>query len=337
MNKPNATSADVARLAGVSQSTVSRSFDSSSRISERTRQKVFAAADELGYQVNKAAQTMIRKRSDLVGLVTAGLGDPFRSEFLHSLVLEVQNNGLRPMVIDVSDKNTIDAQLQSLVQYQLSGVIITSGTPNEAVAKAFIKRGTPVILVNRTDFSNEADIVNLDNRQAGALAAEALMKAGKNRLQVVRSKEASYSSLTRARGFLDALSPHAEQGMISVEETFCEIGNYDGGAQYAIDMLASDHYPDGIFFCMDYIACGFLDVLKQDNRVLVPADIAVIGCDDISISSYKSYNLTTVRQSPHKMAEAAVNALQTRLKQPNTLPTQHNVSVELVYRGTLFN
>ncbi|OMH38063.1 LacI family DNA-binding transcriptional regulator [Motiliproteus sp. MSK22-1] len=74
MNKHNATSADVAILAGVSQSTVSRSFDPSSRISEKTRQRVFEAAKELGYQVNKAAQTMIKKRSDLV----AGLTDPFR-------------------------------------------------------------------------------------------------------------------------------------------------------------------------------------------------------------------------------------------------------------------
>ena len=335
MHKPNATSADVARLAGVSQSTVSRSFDPSSRISEKTRQKVFAAADELGYQVNKAAQTMIRKRSDLVGLVTAGLGDPFRSEFLHSLVLEVQNNGLRPMVIDVSDKHTIDIQLQSLVQYQLSGVIITSGTPNEAVAKAFIKRGTPVILVNRADYSSEADIVNLDNTQAGVLAAEALIKTGKSRLQVVRSRVSSYSSATRAKGFLDALSPYVERGVLSVDEAFCDSGNYDGGTQYATDMLASAHYPDGIFFCMDCIACGFLDELKQDRRLATPTDIAVIGCDDISIAGYKSYNLTTVRQSSQKMAEAAVSALQTRLKQPNTAPTQHNVSVELVYRGTL--
>ncbi|MBJ7536187.1 LacI family DNA-binding transcriptional regulator [Marinomonas transparens] len=335
MDKPSVTSADVARLAGVSQSTVSRSFDSSSRISDGTRQKVFAAADELGYQVNKAAQTMIKKRSDLVGLVTAGLADPFRSEFLNSLVLEIQNNGLRPMVIDVSDTHTIDVQLQSLIQYQLSGVIITSGTPSEAVAKTFIKRGTPVVLVNRADHSSEADIVNLDNEKAGALAAEALMKAGKRKLMVVRSKVASYSSVKRTKGFLDKLSPFVKQGSISLEEAFCETGNYHGGAQFGADLLASKHYPDGVFFCMDCIACGFLDALKQSNTLAVPTDIAVIGCDDISIARYQSYDLTTVRQSPQKMAAAAVSALQKRLKQPNTKPIQQKVSVELVFRGTL--
>ena len=87
MNKRNATSADVAALAGVSQSTVSRSFDPNSRISQGTRERVFAAAKTLDYQVNKAAQTMIRQRSDLVGLVTADLSDPFRSEFLHGLII----------------------------------------------------------------------------------------------------------------------------------------------------------------------------------------------------------------------------------------------------------
>ncbi|UTV99709.1 LacI family DNA-binding transcriptional regulator [Marinomonas rhizomae] len=335
MNKRNATSADVAILAGVSQSTVSRSFDSNSRISEATRQRVFAAAEQLGYQINKAAQTMIKQRSDLVGLVTAGLEDPFRSEFLHKLIAEVQNSGLRPMVMDVSNRQTIDEELHGLIQYQLSGVIITSGTPSESIGKAFIKYGIPVVLINRTEHSDEADIVNLDNESAGAMAAEAFMKSGKTNLIVVRAKTPSFSSVMRAKGFLNYLASHVSNDEIQAKEVLCESGNYDGGYQVAKEILASAYKPDGVFFCMDHIACGFLDAAKQLITTKDMEDIGVIGCDDIALARFKAYDLTTVRQPSDEIAKAALQTLLNRLKHPTSVPTKQAISAELVYRSTL--
>lgn len=335
MNKRNATSADVAILAGVSQSTVSRSFDPNSRISESTRQRVFAAAEQLGYQVNKAAQTMIKQRSDLVGLVTAGLEDPFRSEFLHKLIIEVQNCGLRPMVMDVSNRQTIDEDLQGLIQYQLSGVIITSGTPSENIGKAFIKHGTPVVLVNRTEHSDEADIVNLDNENAGAMAAEAFLKSGKTNLVVVRAKSPSFSSVMRAKGFLNYLHPYLDKGIVQASEVFCEAGNYESGYQIATQILALKNRPDGLFFCMDHIACGFLDAAKKQLSTSDLLSIGVIGCDDVALASYKSYDLTTLRQPSTTMAKAVMQTLLNRLKLPSSPPSKQAIAAKLIYRSTL--
>ena len=335
MTKRNATSADVAILAGVSQSTVSRSFDPDSRISGATRQRVFAAAEQLGYQINKAAQTMIKKRSDLVGLVTAGLEDPFRSEFLHKLIVEVQNCGLRPMVMDVSNQQTIDEELHGLIQYQLSGVIITSGTPSENIGKAFIKHGIPVVLVNRTEHSDEADIVNLDNEGAGAIAAEAFIKSGKTNLVVVRAKKPSFSSVMRAKGFLNYLAPHINNDEIQVTEVLCKTGNYDSGYQIADKILTSQHKPDGVFFCMDHIACGFLDAAKQLITAKEMQSIGVIGCDDIALARFKAYDLTTVKQPSTEIAKAAVQTLLNRLKYPSSAPSKQSIPAELIYRSTL--
>ncbi|NQZ32708.1 MAG: LacI family DNA-binding transcriptional regulator [Oceanospirillaceae bacterium] len=332
MNKANATSADVAQLAGVSQSTVSRSYDPNSRISKSTRQKVFAAAEKLHYQVNKAAQTMINKRSDLVGLVTAGLGDPFRSEFLNSLVLAVQEKGLRPMIIDVTDEQMLDQQLQTLLQYQLSGVIITSGTPSEAVANAFIARGTPVVLVNRADHSSEADIINFDNEAAGRLAAQEFVAAGKHKVMVVRSKVSSYSSVMRSNGFKGALLEPMRDSSIQVEERFCELGDYDSGIIFGKELIASGGMPDGIFFCMDYIACGFIDAIKHSGVYSIPRDVAIIGCDDITIARYQAYALTTIRQSAKEMASSAVSALQARLDHPSAPPIQQKIGAAVIFR-----
>lgn len=335
MIKNHATSADVAALAGVSQSTVSRSFDPNSRISEATRQRVFEAAEQLGYQINKAAQTMIKKRSDLVGLVTAGLEDPFRSEFLHKLIIEVQNCGLRPMVMDVSDRETIDEELNGLIQYQLSGVIITSGTPSENIGKAFIKRGTPVVLVNRTEHSNEADIVNLDNEQAGAMAAAAFIRSNKTRLVVVRAKTPSFSSVMRAKGFLGYLKPYIETEQVKATEVFCGTGDYEGGQQVAKQILASEHRADGLFFCMDHIAFGFIDAAKQQLSKSEFQAIGIVGCDDVQLARYQSYDLTTVRQPTTDMAKASVRTLLNRLEQPSSAPKKQTIAAEFVYRSTL--
>ncbi|WP_394180382.1 LacI family DNA-binding transcriptional regulator [Marinomonas posidonica] len=335
MTKHTATSADVAALAGVSQSTVSRSFDSNSRISVATRQRVFAAAEQLGYQINKAAQTMIKKRSDLVGLVTAGLEDPFRSEFLHKLIIEVQNSGLRPMVMDVSNRETIDEDLHSLMQYQLSGVIITSGTPSEKIGKAFIKHGTPVVLVNRTEHSDDADIVNLDNATAGEMAAKALIKAGKKQLIVVRAKNPSFSSIMRVKGFLNHLQPYLQNGQIHANEVFCDTGNYDGGYHVAEQILNATNPADGLFFCMDHIACGFLDAAKKRLSTSELMSIGIIGCDDVALARYQSYDLTTIRQPAADMAKASVQTLLNRLKYPSSALKKQTITAELIYRSTL--
>jgi DNA-binding LacI/PurR family transcriptional regulator len=335
MNKRNATSADVAILAGVSQSTVSRSFDPNSRISVATRQRVFTAAEQLGYQINKAAQTMIKKRSDLVGLVTAGLEDPFRSEFLHKLIIEIQNSGLRPMVMDVSNRETIDEDLHGLMQYQLSGVIITSGTPSENIGKAFIKYGTPVVLVNRTEHSDDADIVNLDNEMAGTMAAQALIQAGKKHLVVVRAKNPSFSSVMRAKGFLNHLQPYLQSGQIQANEVFCNTGNYDGGYQVAEQILNATKPADGLFFCMDHIACGFLDAAKKRLSTSELLSIGIIGCDDVALARYQSYDLTTIRQPSTEMAKASVQTLLNRLKYPSSALKKQTITAELIYRSTL--
>lgn len=338
MNKRQATSADVAALAGVSQSTVSRSFDENSRISAATRHRVFAAAKELGYQINKAAQTMIKQRSDLVGLVTAGLEDPFRSEFLNQLVIEVQKQGFRPMVIDVTQTQGIDNSLQALMQYQLSGVIITSGSPSESIVQEFVSRSVPVILVNRADQESDlsgVDIVNIDNIKGGELAAEALIGSGCKKVMVVRAKASSYSSLMRTRGFIQAVSSHSAVKTLSVTEVECETGDYEGGYQLARQLLAEQIMPDGIFFCMDHIACGFMDAARKEFQLSIPQDMSLIGFDDIRLSSYQSYALTTIKQCPKLVSKAVVDSLVKRLEKPTTSAMYQVVPVEFVSRETL--
>lgn len=140
------TSADVAREAGVARSTVSRCLSGDSRISEATRIRVVETAERLGYQINKIARSMNTRKSDLIGLVTSGLFDPFRVEFLHHLIAAIQRIGCRPLVIDVSDPERMASSMLHLLQYQIAGVIVTSGSPPPEIGQNFLRRNVPVVL-----------------------------------------------------------------------------------------------------------------------------------------------------------------------------------------------
>ena len=239
------------------------------------------------------------------------------------------------MVIDVSDPETIDSSIQSLFQYQVSGIIVTSCTPSETVATEFLKRGVPVTLVNRADSFGNADIVNIDNLSGGQLAAQSLLKNGCKHLAVVRASQNSFSSVVRTQGFIDYLSQHAQSNEIQVEEIHCVSGDYDGGYQIASALLERPERPDGVFFCMDNIACGFVDAVRNQYGLSIPSDIAVIGFDDIQIASYQAYNLTTIRQCPKTVAEQAIESLLRRLEEPEAPAQTYTIPVETIYRHTL--
>ena len=120
---------DVARLAGVSRSAVSRTFTPGASVSEKTRQKVLNAAEALGYQVNIIARTMITGSSNFIGIVTAGFDNPFRSKLLAPLVHQLALNGFMPLLMNADDPQQLAPSLKQLLSYHVAGVIITSGAP----------------------------------------------------------------------------------------------------------------------------------------------------------------------------------------------------------------
>ncbi len=117
---------DVARLAGVSRSAVSRTFTPGASVSEKTRQKVLSAAEALGYQVNIIARTMITGSSNFIGIVTAGFDNPFRSKLLAPLVHQLALNGFMPLLMNADDPQQLAPSLKQLLSYHVAGVIITS-------------------------------------------------------------------------------------------------------------------------------------------------------------------------------------------------------------------
>ncbi|WP_020593392.1 LacI family DNA-binding transcriptional regulator [Kiloniella laminariae] len=339
MNHKNITSADVARMAGVSRSTVSRCFKADSRISKKTRERVIEIADQLGYQVNKIARSMITRQSDLVGLVSAGLHDPFAVVLVNQLIQKLQKMGLYPILLDASNTAQLELSIKKLAQYQVRSIIITSGSPSSSIGAEFIRLNVPVILLNRAGQLDAAHLINCDNKTGSTLAAKTLLDAGHRRLGFVNSNNSTYSGNSRGAFFEQALALKLASGEISLQSISCRSSDYKGGFQAALDLFPNPNSfyrnlsPTGIYCANDNIALGFMDALRYELGLRIPEDLSIIGFDDIPLAGQPAYRLTTLRQCPAAIAEATVKCIQGIPS--STDPLRISIPVELITRQSV--
>ncbi len=147
--KPSVTAQDVARRAGVSRAVVSRALSNNGSISPDARARVLRAAEELGYQVNFLAQGLNRQRSHLIGVIVSRISDPFRSTLLDALLNEIQRQGFQALVSEIHSEQDLAQTLRRFAQFRVSGVIVTSGQPPEALVNECVQQHIPVVGINR--------------------------------------------------------------------------------------------------------------------------------------------------------------------------------------------
>lgn len=333
--KTSVTSVDVAELAGVSRSAVSRTFTPGASVAPETREKVLAAAQSLGYQVNILARSMIQGQSNLVGVVITGFQDPFRVSLLGEISRVLSEHAMVPLLMNVEDPDGLSDLMRILLSYQIAGVIMTSGAPPSAVAKEYLQRQVAVVMINRERDLKGVDVINSDNKNGGEMAAQALIEGGAKRLAFVNTKSSTFSGIARGRAFHDFLATSAAGRKCSVRDFLTDSKGYDAGKDAARALLAMPkNRPDGVFCATDLIACGFLDAARTEFKLRVPEDIQVIGFDDIVMAGLDGYALTTIRQDVSGLAQHAVKSLLERMKRFSTPGRLKEVPVTLVRRAS---
>jgi DNA-binding LacI/PurR family transcriptional regulator len=333
--KTSVTSVDVAMLAGVSRSAVSRTFTPGASVSPETREKVMAAATELGYQVNILARSMIQGQSNMVGVVISGFHDPFRVALLGEVSRQLAEHGMVPLLMNVEDPDGLSDLLRNLLSYQISGVIMTSGSPPSAVAQEYLRREVAVVMINRDRDLRGVDVINCDNQSGGILAAQALLDGGARKLAFVNVQSSTFSGIARGKAFHDYLANAPKARSISTQTYLSQSSGYQAGRDAAHALLGKVRgRPDGVFCATDLIACGFLDAARGDFGIEVPAQLQVIGFDDVALAGMESYSLTTIRQDPAALAVHAVDHLRERMKRFKTPGRLKQVPVTLVKRST---
>ncbi|RQW61103.1 LacI family DNA-binding transcriptional regulator [Vibrio viridaestus] len=302
-----ASAAEVARLAGVSRSAVSRTFTPGASVSEETRQRVLEAADTLNYHVNHLARGLSNERSRPVCLLGANLNAPYQARLLDTLTQKLQQAGRAVMVINTSGaESDADAALRQTLNYRASATIVLSGTPQGSLVETCVNSGQHVILVNRAGQFDGADHISLDYSSTMYDALYMLKQAGCKRLAVISSTIQSPSLLGREKLFLSAAQDE------NIECLVYRSGptSYQTGVDTARQILPSRKRPDGVFCVTDLIACGFMDAARQEFKLSIPDDLCVIGFDNIEQAGWLSYQLTTFGQPLDDMTDAIVNRLE---------------------------
>ena len=322
------TSFDVARHAGVSRAAVSRAFTPDASVSPETREKVHKSAKELGYRVNYLARSLINQRSDLVGIVAAGLDNPFRSQQITELARALLAQNYRPVLLPVTSGQDSSEVIGQLLHYAVSGVIVTSDAPPTSLCEECADYGVPIVLINKGDDIPLVDRVVNDDKTAGQIAANVLIEGGAERPAVMVAKSVSYTARRRAEAFV------ARCKSLGVTPDTIEIAVNDYAHGYEGAAALSGTNVDGLFCVNDYLACGVIDRLARDRALRRMGPIRVIGHDDIPMASWAAYNLTTILQPCDVQAAQAIDLLMSRMDEPKLTARVEFTPVSLVRRGT---
>mgnify|MGYP002628168299 FL=1 len=317
MNETKVTSQDVARLAGVSQSAVSRVFTQGASASKATIAKVRDAAEQLGYRPNPFARAMITGKSRIIGLVVAYLHNQFYPLALERLSNALQAKGYHILVFTAANsKDVIERVVRDLMDYQVDGIITASVAMSSDLTERCAAAGIPVVMFNRGQPGSGLSFVTSANFEGGRKVAKFLLAGGHKSLAHISGWQGSSTGRDRQHGFVETLAAH-EANLVAIVD-----GMYDRevAAEAARVLIDGPNPPDAIFVGNDYMAFAVVDVIRERN-LRIGNDISVVGYDDVPVAAWGAYSLTTVRQPLNRMVDATVDTLLAQINDP-TRPSQ---------------
>ena len=268
------TSLEVAKLAGVSQSAVSRVFTPGASSSKKTNALVRKAALDLGYRPNVLARSLITGKSKIIGLVVAYLDNYFYPEALELLSGALQKNGYHVLVFMATNTTgNIDNVVDEILDYQVDGIIAASVGMSTNLAARCSDAGVPVILFNRTQDDKRLSAVTSDNELGGKKVAQLLCKNDHKRIAYIAGWEGASTQRDREKGFIDELKKNG-QSLFSRE-----VGNFDleQARQAARKMFSKDEIPDALFVANDHMALAVIDVSRLELEIKIPEHESVDG------------------------------------------------------------
>lgn len=320
----------MAQAAGVSQATVSRVLQGSDNVSPATRERVLEAVIRTGYSPNILARAMKTHRTGTIGVVVGGLTNPFYPEVLEALSEELTAAGQR-MVLWTSEGIGDLSALEAIRAGLADGVLFTTATAESMALQEALKRQAPVIMLNRSVEGLPCDQVTSDNVAGGRGVAEYLLAGGHRRLAFIGGPTGPSTSAERKRGFREGLAS-AGVAWDDIHTRYGDFSHAEGRAAMR-ELLVLEDPPTAVFCVNDLTALGALDGARSMGR-RVPDDIWIAGYDDIAMSAWSAFDLTTVRQPILEMVALAVRMLLERIADPSLAPRHHRFPSELVVRGS---
>ncbi|MFS0889373.1 LacI family DNA-binding transcriptional regulator [Peribacillus frigoritolerans] len=302
------TTEDVAKIAGVSQSTVSRVLNDYPYIKKNTRDKVLAVINELGFTRDEIARSLVEKRTKSIGLILGSISNPFFAETAEVIIERAQELKYDVIVYNTGHKDeNLEQAINLLIGKRVEGIILTSVSKNytEKIKKLH-DNGFPVLLYNSFLDIKDVNFIVMDNNKGARLAVQHLIKLGHKKIAKISGPSKYLATYERTVGYKEEMMENGyeiDEGLIFNSEF-----SYDKIYSFTKKLLKKKDRPTAIIAASDQMALAVLDAASS-LKLKIPADLSVVGFDNIRLSANEFIGLTTISQQMDQMSLTALEKL----------------------------
>ena len=299
---------DIAKVANVSYATVSRALSGSSEIGEATRERILKLCDEMHYIPNSVARSMVKRRTNIMGVVTASINNPFMSELIEALEISARERGYSLMVCNSSyDLELEKRQFSLLLGRRVDGIVVIPAGSETIDNLSQYDTDIPVVYLSENLQDGKGNYVAIDNAAGARLGVEYLHSLGHRDILYLGRRSGSRTHMLRANGVKNAckrLGINVEfKDNVSMQKSSMEAGH----------LLASEYFSEmgastAIFCATDALALGVMQA-ADEKGLRIPQDISSLGFDNISFTALPRIGISTVEQPKDEMAKAALDIL----------------------------
>ncbi|MFC0141490.1 ribose operon transcriptional repressor RbsR [Erwinia mallotivora] len=329
-----ATMKDVARLAGVSTSTVSHVINNNRFVSDAVREKINAAITQLNYAPSALARSLKLNQTRTIGMLLTASSNPFYSEVVRGVERSCYERGYSLVLCNTEgDEDRLHRSLETLLQKRVDGLLIMCTESHIPPAEVLGRYPSiPSLMMDWSPFDGGSDIIQDNSLLGGEMATRYLISRGYRRIACIAGPQDKTPARLRLEGFQQAMKTAG----LPILPGYVVSGDFEfeGGYHAMNELLALNPLPQAVFTSNDAMAVGVYHALYQAGLV-VGQDMAVMGYDDIELARYMTPPLTTIHQPKDELGELAIDTLIHRLNEPGGSQQLLVLTPELIERGSV--
>ncbi|AJY73822.1 LacI family DNA-binding transcriptional regulator [Paenibacillus beijingensis] len=324
---------DVALKANVSIATVSRVLNQSKPVSKAVRERVLEVVEELGFNPNPVARTLIMKESRLIGVLIPGIENMFISIFVQAIEEELFKHNYTTLLCNTNRDLDVELHyLKLLKEKYVDGVVLLTSAPKPKQIQFFENHAVPVVFASHTDQEGRFSCINIDDYQATYDATRYLIQLGHRKIAFFGGPRVYVQIVRRLAGYKQALADYG----IEYDEKLIYEQDYDieSGYESGMKLFRQEDRPTAICCVSDMVAIGAIRA-ADDSGLRVPEDISVMGFDDIPIAKAYRPGITTVRQPVYELGVQAAQMLLKQIREKEDyVPEVKLLPHEIIVRGS---
>ncbi|WP_301098542.1 substrate-binding domain-containing protein [Otariodibacter sp.] len=326
------TMKDIARIAGVSLSTVSHVVNNTRFVSEEITQRVQQVIKDLDYKPSLVARSLKIKETNTIGMLVTASSNPFFSEVVRHVERYCERHNYHLIVVNTEGNfHSLKQHLDRLLLKQVDGLLLMCSEPKDLESNLIKDITLPVVIIDWWQDPLNADIIHENSELGGYLATKSLIEAGYSDIAVITGELTKPLTQDRLKGYKRAVQEHNLQ--INPDWIVESHFDYQGGIDAMNYLLSLDKRPKAIFAMSDSIAIGVYQSVWKAG-LSIPKDIAVMGYDNIELAQYLSPPLSTIHQPKARLAKYAVERLIARIRDPYKKIENIQLTPEVVRRSS---